>query len=263
MILNDQHVHSSFSIDSDETIEDMCTAAIKNGLRSITFTEHVDFKPGQWGYAFFNYDKFTEGINRARDRFGRDILILKGVEFSEPHLYESEFEKFDKMDFDVVMCSIHSVYGSFIGDDRLIKEYALKEIFNKYYSEVLKAVKKLKFDVFAHFDFPKRYYDFEYYDPVIDDILKEMINKDIAMELNTSPLRKGINASCPDRNILDNYTRLGGRNFTTGSDAHRSSDIGADFNYIENLLKSYGIKEISLYEKRARLAVPLFFSTFR
>jgi histidinol-phosphatase (PHP family) len=258
MILNDQHIHSNFSVDSEESIENMCVSAIKKGLRSITFTEHVDFNPKGWGYGFFNYEKYSEKIDSARNKFGKDITIFKGIEFGEPNLYFDDFNRLSEKDFDVVIASIHSLEGCFVGEEPLSKKYSLNEIFNKYYIEMLDAVKKAQFDILAHFDFPKRYYAKNIYDPLIEDILKELIKKGITLEINSSSLRMGLDECCPDRNIIERYIALGGMNFSAGSDAHCAEDIGAGFLTIEDLLKSFGITELSLFQKRKKVPVPFF-----
>ena len=41
-ILWDCHMHSSFSADSDTSMEDMILEAIRRGLHGICFTEHLD-----------------------------------------------------------------------------------------------------------------------------------------------------------------------------------------------------------------------------
>ena len=41
-ILWDCHMHSSFSADSDTSMEDMILEAIRRGLHGICFTEHQD-----------------------------------------------------------------------------------------------------------------------------------------------------------------------------------------------------------------------------
>ena len=43
MITADLHTHTSFSTDSDAPIEQMAQTALEKGLKTICFTEHMDF----------------------------------------------------------------------------------------------------------------------------------------------------------------------------------------------------------------------------
>jgi histidinol phosphatase-like PHP family hydrolase len=87
------------------------------------------------------------------------------------------------------------------------------------------------FDALAHADFPKRYLK-EKVEPRADllaDMVAALVSKGIALELNSSPLRKGCKERYPSELILRAYLDSGGRAVTLGSDAHRGDDVGADF----------------------------------
>ena len=43
MILQDFHMHTSFSADSDASMEEMIIQSINKGLKHISFTEHMDY----------------------------------------------------------------------------------------------------------------------------------------------------------------------------------------------------------------------------
>ncbi len=91
----DLHIHSDNSCDSKSTIDQMCEGAIIKGLSAVCFTEHIDMNPKDEGYCYFQYEKYAGGVERARDKYGGQLEILKGVEFSEPHAYPREFETCD------------------------------------------------------------------------------------------------------------------------------------------------------------------------
>ena len=48
----DFHVHSNFSDDCNYSMEEMVEGAIKNGLSSMTFTDHMDHDYGNCEYDF-------------------------------------------------------------------------------------------------------------------------------------------------------------------------------------------------------------------
>jgi hypothetical protein len=65
----DLHVHSYLSRDNTADPEECIVRAIRRGLRGIAFTEHYSYAA-------------SEPIERLRERYRRDILVLRGVEFS-------------------------------------------------------------------------------------------------------------------------------------------------------------------------------------
>jgi histidinol-phosphatase (PHP family) len=82
----DTHMHSLFSCDGKASLEEMCLSAIKKGLTVICFTEHFDMNPKDDGLGFFKYDEYSDAIKRVQDKYSGQITVLKGLEFSEPHL---------------------------------------------------------------------------------------------------------------------------------------------------------------------------------
>lgn len=247
----DLHIHSHHSSDSTALMEEMCASAVKKNIKAIAFTDHFDTNEIKNGQSYFNYDDFSQEIDGMREKFNGRLTILKGIEFGEPHRYPYEFDIIIKKDFDIILGSIHCIQEIFVGDKSLQDIYIIKDIYENYYSEVLKAVNFGGFDALAHIDFPKRYLKPVYDDSLlIDQILYQMIKKGIALEINSSPLRKGINETCPDDSILKKYLKAGGYKITTGSDAHTAKDVACDFDYVKNLLIKNGIEKVGIIKNR-------------
>ncbi len=251
-IIADMHIHSTFSPDASDEIDIMCSSAIEKGLKYICFTEHLDLNPVDEAFGYFDFENYSKTIEKAREKYGHKIEILKGLEFSEPHLYSAEFEKITNMDFDVIVVGIHWYDDLFYGDKRLQERYTKEEIYNRYYQDVLLSVKHGGFDVLAHLDFIKRYVKGQPIAPaIIDDILKELIKKDIALEINTSSIRRGLSECTPDLDILQKYIIYGGEKITIGSDAHSLEEIAADFDCAYELIRSNGLDCVpGIYKKR-------------
>jgi histidinol-phosphatase (PHP family) len=255
MMKVDLHVHSNNSCDAQATVDQMCEGAIARGLSVVCFTEHIDMNPKDEGYCCFHYDKYNADIERARDRFGRQLEILKGVEFSEPHVYPREFETVTREDYDFVLGSVHWVdqFGAYWADEsRLLPGFPFERLFNAYYSEVLKAVRFGGFDSLAHIDFPKRYMLRKHEpDGILRDILSELVRKGIALELNSQPVRKGYGEINPSAHICELLSGLGGTKVTTGSDAHNPEDVGKDFETLESAIGTYGFKPVYFVRRKA------------
>ena len=249
--LIDLHNHSNNSEDSRATLNEMCLGAIDKNIDIIAFTEHIDNNPSDTGYKFFNEKKYSLEIKKIQKRYSESLQILKGAEFDAPHLYTEEFEIITNGDYDVILGSVHLIGDKFIGDVSILERYSLEVLFQKYYEQLLALVQFGGFDVLAHFDFPKRYYKKSYgKENLINEILKTMIKQNIALEINTSPLRKGYHESSPGKEIVSKYASFGGQMVTIGSDAHTPEDIGADFDYVYNLIQSIGGLKTGYFEKR-------------
>lgn len=65
----DLHVHSKYSGDNDAEPEETIMCAIERGLQGVAFTEHHSFAA-------------SEHAEIMKEKFGEQILILRGVEFS-------------------------------------------------------------------------------------------------------------------------------------------------------------------------------------
>ncbi|MGE5559127.1 MAG: histidinol-phosphatase HisJ family protein [Bacillota bacterium] len=249
-ILADMHIHSRFSVDGRADLLEMCAAAVEKGLECVCFVEHCDLNPGDDGFGFFDYERYSLAIDKARRAFEGRLIVLKGLEFGEPHLYPGEFETMRRKDFDYILGSVHWTLGHFAGEKILWEASPPERIFAVYYEELLRTVRFGGFDALAHFDFPKRYAGSAPFFPVMDEIARLLARSGIALEINTSPLRKGLNESSPDAPVLEKFLAAGGRRVTVGSDAHRSNEPGADFSHARNLLSRYPAASAGVYVKR-------------
>lgn len=202
----DMHVHSKFSIDGMSTMEDYCLIAGKTGTRVICFTEHVDFNSAEKNLSIvkdnrkqnFVVDDYFREINRLRKKYG-SLTLLSGIEFSEPSLFPEEFALYSSYPFDCITAGIHHCYNSvFPGAGNLSVSKAIYE----YYQIMQKTVELGGFQVLAHLDFPKLFFDkWVIDDDVLDMILSTMIDKNILLEVNTSSLNDSCDEPMPSYDI--------------------------------------------------------------
>ena len=250
----DLHIHSKHSVDGNATIDEMCRAASEKEFNTICFTEHFDMNPEDEGYGYFSFDKYSDDIKRAREKYGAKLTVLKGIEFSEPHLYRKEFETMVGRDFDFVLVSIHYLedFGAYwVDEKRLQPDYPIEQVYNSYYQAMLKTIKFGGFDAIAHIDFPKRYLPRKY-EPkdLLDSIVKELVNRHIALEINSSPIRRGYEEVNPSGTICDLYVEHGGTMITTGSDAHKCEEIGQDFDRVTRIIQHYSFKTVCFVQRK-------------
>ena len=93
-------------------------------------------------------------------------------------------------------------------------------------------------------------YYYEKYADLIDPILCELILNGIALEVNTSSLRKGFPEPNPGRAIIKKYHDFGGRLVTVGADAHDPGGVAFGFDTATVILKECGFTQYATFEAR-------------
>ena len=142
----DNHVHTEYSYDavSRGSMIATCEQAIRVGLPSVAFTEHLDMTPWHIPEAAkaempddmaahlghdsclrapeIDFDGYFDTIEECRSRFGGDLRILTGMEIGEPHWFpERVAVLLDSGRFQRVLGSLHSM--TIDGQPRLIDEW--------------------------------------------------------------------------------------------------------------------------------------------
>ena len=102
-----------------------------------------------------------------------------------------------------------------------------------------------------------RFYSYEKFRDVLDEILSCLISRDIALEVNTAGFRKGLGFPNPHPDILWRYRDLGGEKVTIGSDAHMPQHVGADFKAAAELLQALGFRYLTLFHGKEESRIPL------
>ena len=253
----DMHVHSDFSTDSTLEMESGVRQAISLGLSGISFTDHLDIDFTGFENEFhYDFNEYFSKVNSLKDKYSNKIDILSAVEIGfQPHVKEETLSMIKGFEFDYIIGSTHLIkkqdpyYPEFF-DNRPDKNSFYNEYLNELYSNLL-LFSDLSFNTLGHLDYVARYVPYEdktlyynYHSDIIDTILKFIINKGVAFEINTSTYLK----ATFDVNILKRYKELGGNLITIGSDAHKCEAIGQNFKYYADLLYSMGFKHLNYFK---------------
>lgn len=263
----DYHVHTEFSDDSEYKMEAVVKDAINLGIDELCFTDHVDYgikldwddpgpherraggegEPELMDLLNVDYPRYFETIEELKLLYDDRITIKRGLEFGmQRHtvpLYEALFEKYE---LDFVILSVHQIEDKEFWNREFQRGRTQDEYNLRYYEEVLHLVKAYKnYSVLGHLDLIRRYDDkgdcpFERVEPIITEILKQVIADGKGIEVNTSSYRYGIDDLCPSRRILRLYHELGGRIITLGSDSHKKEHLGAHIMEVRHELKKMG-----------------------
>lgn len=255
----DYHIHSEFSGDSVEKIEDIIKKSIEIGLKEIAITDHLEVDvlglTPEWE---INLEKRRKHMLDLISKYKDKIIIRQGIEVGvQPHLKNYLEAVIEKYDFDFVIASNHSLYKIDIASGILQKNKSKKEIQKLYFKSVLKNIKVYeKFNVFGHLDYVTRYGGDKFKGIEIEDnweliveILEMLISKGKGLEINTSGYKYGENRNYPQIEILKKYFELGGRIITVGSDAHEISHISRDIEKAYEVLEKLNIEFITTFEK--------------
>lgn len=251
-MINDFHVHTEFSCDSQADLEEYIKTALLYNMNSICFTEHVDFNKNDYGYNYYNPNQFFKKYNEIKPKFKNKIKILAGIEFGEPHLYYDKLRKLSAYPYDYIIGSIHWI-GDMFPCQKVREQYSAKDFYTLYWQEILKTVKQGGFDALGHIDFPKRYYGEIYYnEQTMNEIFKYLLEKDMVIEINTSSLRKGHQQTMPGTELLQIYKDNGGKYITIGSDAHEVRDLAADNSIARKIISDLNLQEV-IYINREKV----------
>lgn len=251
----DSHIHTKFSTDSKMTIDEVLKKSQKEDI-GIILTEHFDLKSISPGEFIFDLDDYFKQYEPYRnDKF------LLGIEMGmKLDCIEENKELAYKHDFDFVLASIHLAEYEGKYYDIYTEEFYhgrnKKEVYTNYLENMLNCIKKYDFiDSLGHIDYICRYARYEdtelyysEYEEILNEIFKELIFKDIALEINTRRLgNKDVHK--PLFHIYENFKKLGGKYVTTGSDSHKDMDIGSNFKVAYEIAEGAGLRPI-YYKKR-------------
>ena len=276
----DYHIHTEFSDDSREPMENQVRRAIELGLDEICFTDHVDYgikkdwDEGkiEWrGGDGVNYDDaqmdplanvdypaYFDKIRLMRSKYGDRIRIKQGLEFGIQTItipqYERLWERY-REELDFVLLSIHQVDNKEFWNQAFQSGKSQKEYNEAYYHEILDVMRQFKnYSVLAHLDLIVRYdkngvYPFREVRDLVAEILKTAIADGKGIELNTSSWHYGLADTQPSRDILRLYKDLGGRIITVGSDGHTTRWLGDHIREAQEILKEIGFTEICTFDR--------------
>lgn len=266
-MLIDIHLHSSFSFDSEEKIENYLSAARSAGVPAIGFSEHYDYDALIDGANITVADipGYVDGLKSLKARY-ENPEILCGIEFGYRDFAVGHYRQLiERYNFDYVINSVHTLEGR--GDcfhDAFFEGRTLKESYADYFKAVLESVRAdFDYQIVGHIGYVSRYRTgdgsrifYKNFADIIDEILSEIIKRGKCLEINTST---GNSKGCflPDCDIIERYLQLGGEILSFGSDAHRAADYLRKHNELSEYLKSVGVKRLFYYKDRRPVAYNL------
>ena len=249
----DQHVHSSFSFDSNENLENYINVCNENDM--IT-TEHLDFENPIINYedSSIDYLKYIEEIESLNAKYLNKFF--SGIEIGYTPNSEKRIEDFLKdKKFNLKLLSIHQngIYDYMCVNKKII---SLDALIKEYFEQMIQALESsIKFNVLAHFEYGLRMIDISIIEfdnlasVFLNKLIELIVKKEIAFEVNTKSMYKYKKENLYNY-MIEKYIKKGGRLFTLGSDAHNIKDYAYKFDEATKFLLNKNIKKIILFKDK-------------
>jgi histidinol-phosphatase (PHP family) len=258
-LFSDYHMHPQghrVQAYTQELLQPWADSARRLGLKDIAFTDHDRYHAG------IDFDE----INRLQER-NPDFQIRAGVELDNDPVHSLAGRKWieknwDKLDF--VLGSVHfleradEMFDSVPDGAAQFKGRNIDKMYADYFRRLREIVATGLVDALAHLDLIKIHGHRPTVDIgiLINETLEFIRARDLAIELSTAGWRKPVNELYPSDAIIELAMKKG-IPFTTASDAHSHVQLGENFENLAHKMAKIGIRQVCIFEKHKRAAVPL------
>lgn len=266
----DMHIHTDDSPDAEIPAAELVRLGRKAGLTHMGFVAHLDLNPDDYCHGGFSREGYDESFREALREAEEGVTVMKGLEVGEPHVYQEKVREIaDYSDYDFITGALHSVRGAgMILVEEAFEDGDHLEKVELYYEETLKMVETAEMDILAHLGIFRRgmalagaEYDLdamELWPETVQRILRVLIDRGIALELNTAGLRRREGLTYPSLSVLSRYHDLGGTLLTIGSDTHRENHLFYGLKEGRKLLAEIGFSNVYCYVERKPIPSGLF-----
>jgi histidinol-phosphatase (PHP family) len=260
----DYHIHTSFCKHATGEIEEYLQVAREKNLSQVCITDHA---PNPDGYDLnhrMEVAQFPAYRQKVKSFSARNQpSILLGIEAD----YYEGCEKFlgewlPRQELDLVLGSIHYLkgWGFDNPDERQVWDNVdVTNTWREYFNLMRRLVATGFFDAIGHFDLPKK---FGFVPPekeireMVQPVLDKIAAKDMAIEINTSGLRRPIKEIFPGIMVLE-LARLRSIPICFGSDAHQPQEVGHEFAAAVAWARQAGYTEAVHFAGRRKAAYTL------
>lgn len=266
--LFDTHVHSCYSVDSEQPLDGILDKARKDGLCALSVTDHFDIglpDTGQNGVVLT--DGYAALDRLRRETAGESTEILCGIELGGA-VYDFALAEsiVASHDYDIVISSLHNTKEEeyFFMPWRKMTEREIGDTLADYFRLLCRQARHGAFDTLAHLNYPTRYlrrngiaFSSADYADLTDDVLTALAEGGKALEINTSGLIDVFHETLPGIGIIRRFRELGGEYLTFGSDAHDACRIGENFSAAAQIAAEAGFRYLTYYKRRQPVAVKI------
>ena len=166
----------------------------------------------------------------------------------------------DRLDF--VLGSVHFLEGDWAfdhaGEEAEFERRNINEVYVDYFERIRAMATCGLVDCMAHLDLVKifGFRPNNELTALLDGILDEIKNANLAIELSTAGWRKPVGELYPSDEII-RVALAKGIPFTTASDGHSHVQEGENFERLSGKMAELGIQEVAVFERHKRRMVAL------
>ncbi|SDW70362.1 histidinol-phosphatase (PHP family) [Marinococcus luteus] len=264
-IIRDGHIHSPFCPHgSRDSFHDYIEACIKNGIKTISFTEHAPLPEGftdpvpdkDSAMPAAQLDQYLQDLSSLQSEYNSDITIKKGLEVDFIEGFEKKTEQFMNTygpELEDCILSSHFIKLNseyicidFSPDhfDRYVRlSGSPQKAAELYYSAVLRSIQaplgKYTPNRIGHMTLIRKFhknYEYDFLDQnAIEAILQEVKSRGFELDVNgAGTIKERCLEPYPHPSVIQSAVRMG-IPLVYGSDAHASSGLLAGSNDISAL----------------------------
>ena len=259
----DGHVHTRLCGHADGTMKEYVEAALRTGLRKITFLEHLEVAIHTRRKSWLTTDDFADYFRRGRrlqKEYRSRINIGLGVEVGyNPQAIKPLQHHLARYPWDTIGLSYHfyspaGLHYNMVSRNRdhiaALKARGLDRVAEDYFKGLIQALEEIPCDKICHLDAVLRHVpEFQFTDDhldLIEMLLERMCVKGVALEINTAGFTIGDHPHpCPK--ITKKAIRLS-IPLVVGSDAHHPTLVGRFFDRLPNWFQSLHSQPESLFQ---------------
>jgi len=254
----DYHLHTVLCGHATGSPEEYVRQAIKVGLREIGFADHAPLVSHRDPSITMDFDQLPEYHRLIEDvqRDFRDrITIRLGLEADFIPGFENQTQEIiNGYHYDYIIGSVHFIKEWAFDNPQEINGWKNKDtdrIYVQYYEYLRCCAETRMFNIMAHVDLVKKFGHRPTKDMASEITKTAEVFKacGVAIEINTSGLRKPVKEIYPSLAALKIYCKAGVP-ITFGSDSHGPQEVGKDFDQAWELAKSAGYKTYVLFRGR-------------
>ena len=253
----DYHMHTPLCGHASGKPREYAQQAQRLGLEEIGFSDHAPLVSHEDPKITMNlkqlpqYHQMIEDVVRdfpsLRVKIALEADFIPGFEKKTKAILESH-------PYDYVIGSIHFINRWGFDDPAERLRWDQKDIdtvYREYYSLLRQSAESGLFDIMGHVDLVKKFGHRATADMKgeVEATAKVFKKTGVAVEINTSGLRKPVQEMYPSPECLRIYQKAGVP-LTFGSDAHAPQDVGKDFDKAVALAKSVGFTEYLLFKQK-------------
>jgi histidinol-phosphatase (PHP family) len=260
-LLYETHMHTVLCKHAAGPLDAYAEEAVRRGLKGMIVTCHcplpngmsstVRMRPDEWeDYVALVYACRDKWAGKLDVRLGLESDYVPGLEGWLTELHQQE-------PLNYVLGSIHPQLADYRD---LYFKGSWPDYHRQYFLSLVDAAETGLFDSLSHPDLVKNYgseeWDLENLLDHIRNCLDRIAATGIAMELNTSGLRKTISEMNPSSTILKEMCQRG-IPVVIGADAHQPERVAADFEEALDMVSQAGYKTTRIFLDRTPIDIPI------